>query len=137
MINRQRKALPSTENTLVRIITQTAHDCIIVSINNRSRYKHTYKESSIKMQFDGSEFILFAASIKLEYQNRSKLAITKKNALHVSTNACCQYRLQNCTTSHMSGDGFPFDTSSAPTIAEKDSSHPIYHMEKITVRTPY
>jgi hypothetical protein len=91
------------------------------------------------MQFDGSEFILFAASTNLEYQNRSKLAISNKmhfmytqmpvvNSDYKINSKKKKIRLQNCTISHMSGDGFPIVTSSPPTIATKDSSHPIYHM---------
>ena len=36
------------------------------------------------------------------------------------------------TMSYISGDGFPFSTSSTPTIAENDSFHPIHRNNILT-----
>jgi hypothetical protein len=38
--------------------------------------------------------------------------------------------------SYISGDGFPFSTSSPPTITENDSFHPICRTNKLTDNTP-
>jgi hypothetical protein len=82
------------------------------------------KESSITRQFEGAVFILFAASENLECHHISR---SEKRKYDEFSKSGVSEMIASCnmmSLSYISGDGFPFSTSSPPTIAEKDSFQP-------------
>jgi hypothetical protein len=77
-------------------------------------------------------FILFAASKNLEYHCSRPETRKCDEIQHISGIRGDSTMQHDVFFSYISGDGFPFSTSSPPTIAAKDSFQPVEGKNKPT-----